>query len=96
MSDIDITPEEYRTAVKVIKAHRQCDWGPVFFEDKAETIEREQAAKKRVDELAQVFCRAEEEAANYGVGMWDSQSGIAREGYRAGIRAVLAKLEETS
>lgn len=43
LSNIEITPEEYRTAVKVINAHRQCDWGPVFFEDKAEAIERKQA-----------------------------------------------------
>jgi len=49
-----------------------------------------------VDELAQVFHDAELEAAHYGAEPWDAVSESEREAYRAGIRAVLAKLEETS
>ena len=50
----------------------------------------------RVDELAQVFHAAEYEVAHYGSFPWGRESESTREAYRAGIRAVLAKLEETS
>ncbi|MCD2116783.1 MULTISPECIES: hypothetical protein [Rhodococcus] len=48
------------------------------------------------NELAQEFLRAEKEIAIYGLVDWGNQSENQRDAYRAGIRAVLAKLDEVT
>lgn len=60
----------------------------------ADRIEREQSDEKRIDTLARVFLRAEDEVAEYGLTPWFEQHENQRSAYRAGIRAVLARLDQ--
>lgn len=97
VSGIEVTPEILR-AVRhaALFDARLSDEICDELEEWAERLEREQADEKRIDELAQEFLRAEKEIAIYGLVDWGNQSENQRDAYRAGIRAVLAKLDEVT
>lgn len=61
--------------------------------DAVETWAREQAEEKRIDELAQLFHRHRNKAHGWTPN-WSEVDPTTRGSYRAGIRAVLAKLDE--
>ncbi|QOV97179.1 hypothetical protein [Rhodococcus pyridinivorans] len=99
-SDIEVTPELLR-AVRWAALHdaRLSDDICDELEEWAARIERKQSDEKRIDELARISYAAESEAARghvkgQQVASWDEASDLQKDVTRAGIRAVLAKLDE--
>ncbi|KHJ74666.1 hypothetical protein [Rhodococcus sp. Chr-9] len=95
VSGIEVTPEILRAVASWLPCESTADEDAVdALRRHARHLEREQSDEKRIDELAQMFLRAEKEIAIYGLVDWANQSENQRDAYRAGIRAVLAKLDE--
>lgn len=97
MSDIEITPEVLRAVAAWTE--QQPSIGSMTIPDtlfaEADRIERKQADEKRIDELAEVFANALHEH-DHQWSPWRPATDKWREELRAGIRAVLAKLEVDS
>lgn len=102
MNHNDITPEECRIAARLLRRDDfQADCGgysaeAAWFERKAEQIEREQDEKRRFAEAFHVFDQARRE-------YWTQPTpgdrpayipAAEEESYRAGVRALLAQLEQ--
>lgn len=84
-----ITPERLRAAAKHM-ADMGYEHAALSLKEAAEEIEREQADEKRLDELAQTYFRV----AHPDAAEWANQPDGITNAFRAGIRAVLAKLDE--
>lgn len=98
MTDTDITPELV-DAVADWWESRGAHAGVQRLRTEARHLAREQADEKRVDDLARVSYAAESDAARghvkgQQVASWDEASDLQKDVTRAGIRAVLAKLNE--
>ncbi|EME53763.1 hypothetical protein G352_24026 [Rhodococcus ruber BKS 20-38] len=104
MTNTDITPELLRTVATWLRdtavgALPGKPLGAAILDAAADDLEREQAYEKRIDELAQVgfaaeyaYVRAEQPSTN--LIDWDGSSEFQRNVTRAGVRAVLAHLEQ--
>lgn len=94
MSNVEITPELLRAVVAASEEGNWLSEGPHdalrFW---ANELERQQDDEKRIDELAVTFWDAVLDATEYGIS-WPNLHEDARKCYRAGIRAVLAKLDQ--
>ncbi len=102
MNHNDITPEECRIAARLLRREDfriECGGHEAeaqWFERKAEQIEREQDEKRRFTEAFHIFDQARRE-------YWTQPTpgdrpayipAAEEESYRAGVRAVLAQLEQ--
>jgi hypothetical protein len=85
----EITAEDYRTAVKVMRAHRQCDWSPGDWERRAAELDAEADRKADVDSLAEHMCNA---AFDYDTA-WAEAVEPERKRFRQYAEAALAKLD---
>lgn len=95
MTNTDITPEllraiaewtDNRPTIGSITVSR-------ILRKEADSLEREQADEKRIDELAEVFHEGRRTEVAGVIG-WEGLTDRSRDVYRAGIRAVLSHLEQ--
>lgn len=98
MSNTEITPELLRSVATWLRdnAVGALPGKPLaaeFLDGAADDMEREQADEKRIDELAGVFWDASVKGSGFEPA-WDSVAEDAKPYYRAGVRAVLAHLED--
>jgi len=96
MSDIEITPDLLRAVADWYverKNHRAFADIVTELREDANLMEARAAEEKRIDELAQAFIDGRH-AYSAIWASWDSLEESDRDAHRAGIRAVLAKLDE--
>ena len=89
MTDIEVTPDVIRAVADWLDG-RMVPINAGALRDIADKIDRQQADERRIDELAAAFFRAAYPSAD----PWRDQGDIITDQYHAGIRAVLAKLDE--
>ncbi|WP_432679364.1 hypothetical protein ACRAJ3_11490 [Rhodococcus pyridinivorans] len=96
VSGIEVTPDVLR-AVRhaALFDARLSDEICDELEEWAERLEREQSDEQRIDELAEIHWTAVDEAGIGGM-QWGDLTPLQRAAERAGIRAVLAKLDEAT
>lgn len=91
VSGIEVTPEILRAVASWLPCESTADEDAVdALRRHARHLERQRADEQRIDELAQVFL----EAAHANASEWKKQPQSIQDKHRAGIRAVLAKLDE--
>ncbi len=90
MTNTEITPELLRRVVNHPDAPAEA---LIPLAQWADRVERGQAAEKRIDELARIFWDASVKDSGFEPA-WESVAADAKPYYRAGIRAVLANLEQ--
>jgi hypothetical protein len=88
---VEITPELVDAVADWWEA-RGAHAGVQRLRTEASHLRREQADEKRIDELAQIY--ADAFGPECDVATWDHAADFLKNAYRAGIRAVLAKLDE--
>ncbi len=94
MSDIKITPELLRAVGDWVRSRTAKEtFAYLDLMAYADKLERAQAEEKRIDELAEVFANALHEHDNQW-SPWRPAAEKWREELRAGVRAVLARLDQ--
>lgn len=90
----EITPELLRAVGSwLVQQPGSTDMALVEITEQADRLEQERAGEKRVDELAQILIDSRKEVLPW-YSCWGELNEENREGFRAGIRAVLAHLED--
>lgn len=95
-AEVEITPEILRAVAGWLPCESTADEDAVdALRRHARHLERQRADEQRIDELAEIHWTAVDEAGIGGM-EWGDLTPLQRAAERAGIRAVLAKLDEVT